>query len=139
VFRDDVVYKKMLLFLIWENIAPENMLKNPWHSPFKEQTGEQKAWKFEDTDLGFYKPVAKCAAFLTSKDRILRWLKTFQYRYYETLKYDDTYLIKWINHVFQDTEIKIFQVDQRAATATSHTSQDSLSYYWSNQVPRNCV
>ena len=87
---------------------------------FKERTGKQKSLKFEDIDFDIYKPSARCAAFITSKDRILHWIKTFQNRYFESLKDDSSFLIKWIDHEdytytnFQEIEIKLFKIDQEA-------------------------
>ena len=84
---------------------------------FKERTHKQKALKFEDIDLEVYKASAKCAVFLTSEERILHWIRTFQFRYYESLKDNNSYLIDGIDHEnfdssnFQEVEIKIYKVD----------------------------
>lgn len=89
---------------------------------FKERTGKQKSLRFEEIDLDLYKPSARCAAFTTSKDRILHWIKTFQYRYFESLKDDPSYLIKWIDHEdytcsnFQEIEIKLLKIDQETTS-----------------------
>ena len=73
--------------------------------------------KFEEIDLDIYKPSSKCAAFVTSEERILHWIRTFQFRYYETLKDNNSYYIEWMDHEnfdssnFQEIEIKINKID----------------------------
>lgn len=86
-------------------------------SHFKERANKQKAVKFEEIDLDIYKPSSKCAAFVTSEERILHWIRTFQFRYYETLKDNNSYYIEWMDHEnfdssnFQEIEIKIYKID----------------------------
>lgn len=86
-------------------------------SHFKERANKQKAVKFEEIDLDIYKPSSKCGTFVTSEERILHWIRTFQFRYYETLKDNDSYYIEWIDHEnydpsnFQEIEIKIYKID----------------------------
>ena len=96
---------------------------------FKERTGKQKSLQFEEINLDLYRPSARCAAFTTSKDRILHWIKTLQYHYFETLKDDHSYLIKWIDHAnyssttFQEVEIKLFKLDSEHVSDTCDLSQ----------------
>lgn len=83
--------------------------------------------KFEEIDLEVYKPAAKCAAFVTSEELILHWIRTFQFRYYESLKDDTHFFIEWIDRenydstTFQEIEIKIFKIDHEHAQATNQT------------------
>lgn len=96
---------------------------------FKERTGKQKGLKFEEINLDLYRPSTRCVAFTTSKDRILHWIKTLQYCYFETLKDDHSYLIQWIDHAnytsttFQEIEIKLFKLDPEAVSDTCDLSQ----------------
>ena len=96
---------------------------------FKERTGKQKSLQFEEINLDLYRPSARCAAFTTSKDRILHWIKTLQYHYFETLQDDHSYLIKWIDHAnyssttFQEVEIKLFKLDSEHVSDTCDLSQ----------------
>ena len=100
-------------------------------SHFKERSGKQKALKFETVDLEIYKPSAKCAAFSTSEDRILYWIRSLQLRYFDSLKDNDEYLIDWIDHEnydstsFQEVEIKIYKTDLEHTQATIPSSQTS--------------
>ena len=93
---------------------------------FKERTSKQRSLKFEEIDLDLYRAAAKCASFITSEERILHWVKTFQYRYYETLKDSGDFLIKWIDHEghesanFKEIEIKISTFYHGSTTASSH-------------------
>ena len=107
-------------------------------SHFKERSSKQKAVKFENIDLEVYKPSAKCAAFITSEERILHWIRTFQFRYFESLKDDENYYIEWIDHEnydsssFQEIEIKIFKIDHEVSvtdvTQDSEPASDSTSF-----------
>ena len=64
---------------------------------FKERTSKQRSVEFEEIDLDLYRPAAKCASFLTSESRILHWIQTFQFRYYESLKDSGNILVEWID------------------------------------------
>lgn len=66
------------------------------------KSGKQKKLKFEEIDLSLYKSSAKCAAFLTSEDGILFWVKTLQKSYFGLLEDNDDYHIKWIDHLNND-------------------------------------
>lgn len=54
-------------------------------------------------------------AFTTSKERILHWIRSFQFCYYEMLRDNDAYLVEWIDRPgydcfsFQEMEIKIYK------------------------------
>ena len=82
---------------------------------FKERSGKQRDLKFEEIDINFYKPSAKCVSFITDEHRILYWIMALQLRYYEHLKDSDQFFIKWIDHhddtleYFKEVEIKIYK------------------------------
>ena len=61
-------------------------LVDKFHSP----TTSAKPALFESIDLSLYQPSAKCAAFLTSESRLLRWIRVFKTRYFEYLNSDAT-------------------------------------------------
>ena len=97
---------------------------------FKERTNKQKSVKFEEIDLELYRAAAKCASFATSEERILHWVKTFQFRYFETLKDSGDFLIDWIDHEdhestnFQEIEIKISSINHEAPTTVPHDGKN---------------
>ena len=97
---------------------------------FKERTSKQKSVKFEEIGLELYRAAAKCASFATSEERILHWVKTFQFRYFETLKDSGNFLIDWIDHEdhestnFQEIEIKISSINHEAPTTVSHDGKN---------------
>ena len=61
-------------------------LVDKFHPP----TTSAKPALFESIDLSLYQPSAKCAAFLTSESRLLRWIRVFKTRYFEYLNSDAT-------------------------------------------------
>ena len=69
---------------------------------FNSKSGKQRKLKFEEIDLSLYKSSAKCAAFMTSEDRILFWVKALQESYFDLLEDNDDYHIKWIDHLNND-------------------------------------
>ena len=97
---------------------------------FKDRTNKQSKLKFEEIDLEIYRAQARCAAFVTSKERILHWIKSFQFRYYETLKDNDEYLVEWIDgpgydgFTFQEIEIKIYNMVSQTQD-TSYATDDT--------------
>ena len=100
-------------------------------SHFKEQSGKQKALKFETIDLEIYKPSAKCTVFSTSEDRMLYWIRSLKLRYFDSLKDNDKYLIDWTDHgdydstSFQEVETKIYKTDHEHTQVTIPSSQTS--------------
>ena len=83
-------------------------------TPFTERTGKQKKLKFEEIDLELYKSSARCAAFKTSQDNILHWIKAIQHQYFDALKDSSTLTVKWIDCLnkdetqFDSIELKVF-------------------------------
>ena len=96
---------------------------------FKDRTSKQKSLQFEVIDLDIYRATARCAAFTTSKERILHWIRTFQFRYYEPLRDNNDYLVEWIDRPgydgfsFQEIEINIYKVDSTHAAPPPDPSQ----------------
>ena len=94
---------------------------------FNSRSGKQKKLKFEEIDLSLYKQSAKCAAFVTSEDRILFWVKALQESYFDLLEDNDEYLIKWIDHLTYDNssyehiEMKVSRI-KRNRIITPHYS-----------------
>ena len=69
---------------------------------FNSKTGKQRKLKFVEIDLSIYKTSAKCAAFITSEDRILFWIESLQESYFDLLEDKDDYHIKWTDHLDND-------------------------------------
>ena len=69
---------------------------------FHEKTGKQKKLKIEEIDHSIYKPAARCAAFLTSEEKIHFWKKSLHDHYFELLRERSDYEIGWINHLNHD-------------------------------------
>ena len=70
--------------------------------PFGSKSGKQRKLKHEEIDPGHYRPSARCVAFMTSEDRILFWVKALQDHYYELPSSNQSFHIKWIDHVNKD-------------------------------------
>ena len=70
--------------------------------PFGSKSGKQRKLKHEEIDPGHYRPSARCVAFTTSEDRILFWVKALQDHYYELPSSNQSFHIKWIDHVNKD-------------------------------------
>ena len=89
------------------------------YNEVKERTDKHKSLQFEEINLDLYRPSARCAAFTTPKERILHWIETLQYRYFETLEDDLSYLMKWIDHE-NYTSTTIQEVENRLRRRVRH-------------------
>ena len=104
---------------------------------FNSRSGKQKKLKFEEIDLSLYKQSAKCAAFVTSEDRILFWVKALQESYFDLLEDNDEYLIKWIDHLTYDNssyehiEMKVSRI---TAEPDNHTTLFTITTYLTTGV-----
>lgn len=91
----------------------EDLQKKYVIKSFDSRKGKQNKLKEEEIDLSLYKASARCAAFLTSENRILFWVKALQDQYLDALDSNDDYHIKWIDHAnddasaFKHIELKI--------------------------------
>ena len=93
--------------------------------PFGSKSGKQRKLKHEEIDPGHYRPSARCVAFTTSEDRILFWVKALQDHYYELPGSNQSFHIKWIDHVNKDdTAFEHIELSQDSrANIAPYTSQ----------------
>ena len=122
---------------------------------FNSKSSRQKKLKFKEIDLSVYKSSAKCAAFVTSEDRILFWVKALQESYFDLLKDNDDYHIKWIDHLnsddsgFEHIEMKVsrftaapdnritlFTITTYLTTGVVMCQGISFELWCSNEFPR---
>ena len=122
---------------------------------FNSKSSRQKKLKFEEIDLSVYKSSAKCAAFVTSEDRILFWVKALQESYFDLLEDNDDYHIKWIDHLnsddsgFEHIEMKVsrftavpdnrttlFTITTYLTTGVVMCQGISFELWCSNEFPR---
>ena len=86
------------------------------------KSGKQWKLQHEELDLSIYGPTARRAAFTTSEDQILFWVKALQDHYYELLGDNSEYHIKWIDHLngdnsaYEHIELKISHLNQEHRT-----------------------
>ena len=89
---------------------------------FDGKSGKQRKLQHEEIDLSIYRPTARCAAFTTSEDKILFWVKALQDHYYELLRDNSDYHIQWIDHLngdesaYEHIELKISHQRQEHLT-----------------------
>lgn len=82
--------------------------------------------------MSLYKHSAKCAAFVTSEDRILFWIRPLQESYFDLLEDNDEYHIKWIDHLnyanlgYKHIEMKVSRI---TADTDNHTTLFTITTY----------
>ena len=138
-----------------ELVKMEELQKKYVIKSFNSKSSRQKKLKFEEIDLSVYKSSAKCAAFVTSEDRILFWVKALQESYFDLLEDNDDYHIKWIDHLnsddsgFEHIEMKVsrftavpdnrttlFTITTYLTTGVVMCQGISFELWCSNEFPR---
>ena len=138
-----------------ELVKMEELQKKYVIKSFNSKSSRQKKLKFEEIDLSVYKSSAKCAAFVTSEDRILFWVKALQESYFDLLEDSDDYHIKWIDHLnsddtgFEHIEMKVsrftavpdnrttlFTITTYLTTGVVMCQGTSFELWCSNEFPR---
>ena len=85
--------------------------------------------------------LANCAAFVTSEDRILFWIKALQESYFDLLEDNDDYHIKWIDHLntddsgFEHIEMKVSHL---TAVPDNRTTLFTITTYLTTGVIYMC-